>query len=800
MPKKSPAKPQTHNGNLAELPSALAPLTDETRWVNWSWELRKNKDGKQEWTKPPRRPLDRTFAKSNDRSTWGSYERAVHRWENGDADGIGVMLLDYELAAADFDDCCQRDAVKKRTTIDAWAQALRKEAPDAYCEVTVSGTGLRLIGTATGEEVHRRFPITNARPDAKLELFRDTARFITISALQLGACQHLPPLDEFIDALLARYDQRKEQAAPGRQQTDRDWDDIIRNGAPPGDRSELFHGSVWHLANKGLSIEHIVDKLGQYPNGIALKYADRLHQEVTRSYEKWRHQNPVEPQGLPIIRSIDGQIARMVDEAQTALIGANVPIFVRGGMLVEPITVEREAADKRKTMVTVFAPLSLEKLVYVLNKNAAVFKRKDLKQKKWVTIDPPPKVAAALLNLRNWGFPEVVGIVGVPTMRPDGSILRKVGYDPATRLWCNSDVELPTIPERPTIEEAKRALQLLKKLLSGFPFVGTVDQSVALAAIHSAVLRGAFDLLPLLAVLAHDSGTGKSFLVDLVAVLVTGRPCPVITGSKSAEEMEKRLSSVLLEGSLMNSLDNLSHDIEGDLLAQMVTQTVIKVRILGKSELAECENRGMLLATGNNVRVVGDMIRRTLVSWLDAKVERPETRKFEFDPIKRVLDSRGAYLAAIFTIARAYLVATSKVTNVQPLVGFEGWCKVVREPLIWLGEPDPVASMEAAREADPERVAAHELVRRWSKAIGTGKAISVRAMIEKINEALPKFRAFLLEHAGTTKGDQIDPVRLGKWLRKEQGRVYDNVRIDIVRHKGKGNEYVLRKIEDREDD
>ena len=69
-----------------------------------------------------------------------------------------------------------------------------------------------------------------------------------------------------------------------------------------------------------------------------------------------------------------------------------------------------------------------------------------------------------------------------------------------------------------------------------------------------------------MAILAHDSGTGKSYLVDLIAVLVTGRPCPVITGSKSSEEMEKRLSSLLLEGSLMNSLDNLSHDIEGDLL------------------------------------------------------------------------------------------------------------------------------------------------------------------------------------------------------------------------------------------
>ena len=177
------------------------------------------------------------------------------------------------------------------------------------------------------------------------------------------------------------------------------------------------------MANDGWTIDQIVQEMARYPNGIALKYADRLHQEVTRSYEKWQRQNPGQQSALPVIRSVDGQIARMVDEAQTALIAPDVPIFVRGGMLVEPITVERQAADDRKTMVTVFAPLSEEKLGYLLNKHAAVFMRYDLKRKKWVKIDPPPKVTAALLKLKSWKFPEVVGIVGAPTMRPDGSIL-----------------------------------------------------------------------------------------------------------------------------------------------------------------------------------------------------------------------------------------------------------------------------------------------------------------------------------------------------------------------------------------
>ena len=83
----------------------------------------------------------------------------------------------------------------------------------------------------------------------------------------------------------------------------------------------------------------------------------------------------------------------------------------------------------------------------------------------------------------------------------------------------------------------------------------------------------------------------------------------MITGSKSVEEMEKRLGSLLLEGSSMSSLDNLSHDIEGDLFADG-NSTFIKTRILGKSEIPECEWYGMLFATGNNIR--------SLATWYDA--------------------------------------------------------------------------------------------------------------------------------------------------------------------------------------
>jgi putative DNA primase/helicase len=792
-------KPHTHTANLLRLPEALHELADERHWVVWSWEPRQRKDG--DWTKPPRQARDpNKCARSNDPSTWGRYADAVKRWKNKEADGIGFMLLGSGIGASDLDHCCRRNAEHRKVKIDPWARELCDEANGAYREVTVSGKGLRIIGKADGPELHRRFAINGN--GAGVELYRNTPRFITVSGIQLGNCTTLPPLDKFLDDVLARYE---DSPARGEHHDAIDYEDIIAHGAMQGERSDLFHRVVWHLASRGRSVDEIIDELARYPEGIGAKYADRLAKEVERSYRKWQRQNPARQRDLPTIKIADGQIAHMVDQTQDALIKAELPIFVRGGRLVEPISVDREAADGRRTTTTVFAALSEEKVTYALNKHAATFVRHDARQKGWVETNPPPKVAAMLLGLRQWEFPEVIGVVGAPTMRPDGSILSAHGYDPATRLWCDANIELPPIPDRPTRKDAAAAMRLYKDLLEGFPFVNETDLSVALAAILTAILRGAFDLTPMFLVVAHDVGNGKSYLVDLFATMTTGRACPVITPGKTADELDKRLGAILLEGGTVVSLDNLSFDLESDLLCQVLTQPIVKTRILGQSVVPECEWRGTIFGTGNNIRVVGDLVRRTLTCNLDAKVERPELREFAFDPIARVHADRGSYIAAAITIARAYRAFGDTAAGYRPLAGYAAWSKMVREPLLWLGERDPVGSMELMRASDPKRAAAYELVRRWERRIGLGKVVSVRDIITVANHTkersqsyrFPKFRSLLLEHAGMTKGDAIDPVRLGKWLHREHGRVYDGLRIDQITKKGKAvNQYVLVKVED----
>jgi hypothetical protein len=513
------------------------------------------------------------------------------------------------------------------------------------------------------------------------------------------------------------------------------------------------------------------------------------------------------------IRIVKGEIARIVDEAEAALLAVAdaVPIMVRAGMLVQPVIDQLPASHERMTDVTLLRPLTNANIIYLLNKHAAIFEQYDGRSKKWLAVDPPANAATQLLQKGQWRFPKVAGVITAPTLRPDGSILDQPGYDPATQLWYAPDGALimPPCKKNPSREDAEQALALFDDLHSGFPFVGKVDRSVALAGQLTSVLRGAFDVAPMHLFRAHDVGSGKSLLADLMSTVTRGRECPVITNSKSVEEMEKRLGAFVLQGVPMISLDNCSGNIGGDLLCQITERPAIHIRILGKSEAPECEWRGVLLGTGNNITLVGDMIRRGLIANLDPQCERPELRTFAFDPIERVLNNRGTYIAAAITIARAYIAAGCPNVCKTPLGSYGGWSRIVRSPLVWLGRADPVKSMEEIRQEDPGRRALHDLIELWRDYLTLNTPYAASDLVFRANElANPisdygepeqkpqtELRELLLQQAGTARGD-INTKAVGTWLMSVRGRVYAGMRIELAKQsRAHGNKYALVEID-----
>lgn len=408
--------------------------------------------------------------------------------------------------------------------------------------------------------------------------------------------------------------------------------------------------------------------------------------------------------------------ANLASRGEEILDEAGVQIFQRSRQLVRPVIEEVDATRGRKTKICQLIPVVPDYLRDLLCRHA-VWQIFDARSKQNVPIDPPRGIAATILaRTGEWRlFPAVCGVTSAPTMRPDGSLVTEPGFDQKTGLLLVEPPPMPAIPDAPTKADAEAALKLLEDLLVGFPFVDDVARAGALSALITAVARGAFPVTPLHASRAPTAGSGKSFLWDIIAAIISGHPMPVISTGKDEIEMEKRLGAALMTGQPLISIDNISGELGGDALCQIIERPVVDIRVLGQSKNMRIEALGTsVYATGNNFTLVGDICRRVITINLDAGMERPELRQFDFDPIERVLADRGKYIAAALTICRAYFVA-GRPDKAPKLASFEGWSDTVRSALIWLGKEDPVKSMEFARQEDPELLELAEMLENVSR-------------------------------------------------------------------------------------
>jgi hypothetical protein len=137
---------------------------------------------------------------------------------------------------------------------------------------------------------------------------------------------------------------------------------------------------------------------------------------------------------------------------------------------------------------------------------------------------------------------------------------------------------------------------------------------------------------------------------------------------------------------------------------------------------------------------------------------------------------------------RAYHVAGRPRQNLRPWGSFDQWSREIREPIVWLGRPDPCNTCDFIIESDSDRDALGAILAAWYDAFGPEekKVNDVITEVEK-NEAttvavrsakLTALRAeLLLVAAEWNARDRIDPRRLGTWLR-DQGGTVDGLRFE----------------------
>ena len=163
-----------------------ARMKELGQWVCWRHEVRAGKP-----TKVPYSPSSGARARSDDRSTWGTFDEAKEASEKG-YDGVGFVFTAQDpFCGVDLDRCLNPETGE----IEPWAAEIVDEL-DSYTEVSPSGIGLHVIVRAKLPEGGRR--------KGGIEMY-DRGRFFTVTKRHLPvASRQVEHRQDQIDALHAR--------------------------------------------------------------------------------------------------------------------------------------------------------------------------------------------------------------------------------------------------------------------------------------------------------------------------------------------------------------------------------------------------------------------------------------------------------------------------------------------------------------------------------------------------------------------------------------------------------------------
>jgi hypothetical protein len=510
--------------------------------------------------------------------------------------------------------------------------------------------------------------------------------------------------------------------------------------------------------------------------------------------------------GLPVIPVNGKQLDEQVDMTLAALVAANEPprLFVRSGLVTRvrpdedslPVIDRVDVATLRERAARVAHWVKLRKATQKeLNDGAG----------EWVgdNTAPTKDIVESVLVTPNIArsFPPLVAVTQVPTLRNDGTVVVKRGYDQATKLFYQppKSLQVPRLPDKPTRDDAVSALARVWDLFSEFPYVEPdTDRCAILALLLTPVLRAAINgPVPIAIIDAPQQGTGKSLIAETIASIITtdygfhGAP-------RAGEDAEwrKALTTYLSAGNTIIGFDNVEDVLSSGDLARAITAPIWKDRILGRSEEVRVPVRVTWMATGNNVRVGGDIARRCYRIRIDAKMAEPWERKgFKYPDLRGyALAHRGALLADLLTAASAwYLAGQPDATGLPNLGSFEDWRRIIGGILQWTGHEGFLSNLrELYREADQDSSAWEAFLWAWKSAFPT--AITTKGVSDAVDDELHnQSGATLAEDRARTalaeafpeayleaKSGRVNRRSFGKAITSRIGRRYgiDGIRIE----------------------
>lgn len=320
-------------------------------------------------------------------------------------------------------------------------------------------------------------------------------------------------------------------------------------------------------------------------------------------------------------------------------------------------------------------------------------------------------------------------IIECPSMRPDGTIIEKPGYDRATGYFLASNMALPHLGSF-TLERALQAYIYLRDVFGptegvwpdghlhagqpvyGFPWRrGWEETIVPIALCMSLVLRPAYGCCPAFVIDASTPGSGKGKIVSIASIIATGEEPARAGWPSNPEEQQKVIGSYAAMAPPLIAWDNVRGMIHHpDLECGLTATPIYTFRVLGFSQMLPLPFRCICTFTGNNVGLGGDMPRRCIVCRLEPHTECPDKLDatcFRHPFIEQyVRDNRAKIIAALLTIARAYVLAKMpdqglRMGSFDRSSGGLGWIELIGGSLAWV--------IKAFNERHPEWAVGHDI-------------------------------------------------------------------------------------------
>lgn len=425
----------------------------------------------------------------------------------------------------------------------------------------------------------------------------------------------------------------------------------------------------------------------------------------------------------------------VVAASMEAVTRANDPptVFVRGGEIVRL----RDDENGRP----ILEPMSEAAMALKVAQSANFLKV--TKGGETSTASVPRLIVQEVLAHPDPPFPGVRAIVELPTTREDGSVLETPGYDSATRLIYRPapDLVIPPVSVKPSDEEVAVARRLIcDDLLMDFPFDddGGASRANLISAILERVTRPLIGgSMPLHLIDKPQRGTGASLITDILAIIATGQRAPMQSYIPDAAELRKQLTATLSASPQFVHFDDVRDVLSSNELSKVLTSGFHRDRLLGQSRIVDFPVLCSWTATGNNVQVGGDMVRRIALTRLNARMEKPWTRsQFRIpDLLAWTAKNRGRLVWALLTMTRAWIVADRPAGPKISFGSFQSWADVMSGILTFAGIDGFMANAATFEDmADDDGSRWSEFVARWHSLIGTA-AVTAAEVASRIEDS-----------------------------------------------------------------